>query len=153
MSRSLLPLTLFGFISLKAIDVFGNTEGSLMIFNIYMLNFNFTTAFQLLMVLTGLLITGYLIYKIIQYKITKDRQSLVFVIQGIVPLIFSVIYITLFFTWANHGDCLCISFRTLERKVLSCVMQTAYVFMNSLLIRFFYGNFTANNVAYALIFT
>jgi len=97
-SRSLLPLTLFGFISLKAIDVFGNTEGSLMIFNIYMLNFNFTTAFQLLMVLTGLLITGYLIYKIIQYKITKDRQSLVFVIQGIVPLIFSVIYTTLFFT-------------------------------------------------------
>ena len=95
---TLLPLTLFGFISLKAIDVFGNAEGSLMIFNIYKLNFNFTTAFQLLMVLTGLLITEYLIYKIIQNKITKDRQSLVFVIQGIVPLIFSVIYITLFFT-------------------------------------------------------
>ena len=66
---------------------------------------------------------------------------------------FSVIHIMLFFTWANHGDCLCISFRTLKRKALSCVMQTAYVCMNSFLIRFFYGIFTANNVAYALIFT
>jgi len=95
---TLLPLTLFGFISLKAIDVFGNAEGSLMIFNIYKLNFNFTTAFQLIIILTGLLITEYLIYKIIQNKITKGKQSLVFVIQGMVPLIFSVIYIMLFFT-------------------------------------------------------
>jgi hypothetical protein len=95
---TLLPLTLFGFIAHKTVDVFGNAEGSLMIFNIYKLNFNFTTAFQLLMVLTGLLITEYLIYKIVLNKITKARQSLVFVIQGIVPLIITVIYIMLFFT-------------------------------------------------------
>jgi len=95
---TLLPLTLFGFIAHKTVDVFGNAEGSLMIFNIYKLNFNFTTAFQLLMVLTGLLITEYLIYKIALNKITKARQSLVFVIQGIVPLIITVIYIMLFFT-------------------------------------------------------
>jgi hypothetical protein len=50
------------------------------------------------MVLTGLLITEYLIYKIALNKITKARQSLVFVIQGIVPLIITVIYIMLFFT-------------------------------------------------------
>lgn len=94
---TLLPLTLFGFIANRAIDVFGNVEGSLMIFNIYKLNFNFTTAFQLLIILTGLFITEYLIYKLIQNKITKEKQSMVFVIQGIVPLIFSVIYIMLFF--------------------------------------------------------
>ncbi|MGR3301735.1 MAG: sigma 54-interacting transcriptional regulator [Candidatus Scalindua sp.] len=94
---TLLPLTLFGFMANRAIDVFGNVEGSLMIFNIYKLNVNFTTAFQLLIIFTGLLITEYLIYKLIQNKITKDKQSLVFVIQGIVPLIFSVIYIMLFF--------------------------------------------------------
>jgi len=95
---TLLPLTLFGFMAHKAIDVFGNVEGSLMIFNIYKLNFNFTTVFQLLMVLTGLLITEYLIYKLIQNKITKDKHSLVLVIQGTVPLIIAVIYIMLFFT-------------------------------------------------------
>jgi hypothetical protein len=95
---TLLPLTLFGFIAHKTVDVFGNAEGSLMIFNIFKLNFNFTTAFQLLMVLTGLLITEYLIYKIALNKITKARRSLVFVIQGIVPLIITVIYIMLFFT-------------------------------------------------------
>ena len=32
---TLLPLTLFGFIAHKTVDVFGNAEGSLMIFNIY----------------------------------------------------------------------------------------------------------------------
>jgi uncharacterized membrane protein HdeD (DUF308 family) len=95
---TLLPLTLFGFTAHKAVDVFGNVEGSLMLFNIYKLNFNFTTAFQLLMVLTGLFITEYLIYKIIQNKITKNKQSQVLVIQGIIPLIIAVIYIMLFFT-------------------------------------------------------
>ena len=70
-----LPLILFGFLSLKAIDVFGNVEGSLMLFNIYKLSFNFTTAFQLLMVLTGLFITEYLVSKIIQNKITKTNNS------------------------------------------------------------------------------
>jgi hypothetical protein len=98
---TLLPLTLFGFTAFKAVEVFGNVEGSLMLFNIYKLNFNFTIAFQLLMVLTGLFITEYIIYKIIQNKITKDRQSLVFVIQGIVPLILTILYIiTLFFAYS-----------------------------------------------------
>ncbi len=95
---TLLPLTLFGFLAKKVVDVFGNVEGSLMIFNIYKLNFNFTIAFQLLMVLTGLFITEYLIYKVIQNKITKTKQSLLFFIQGIVPLTIAVIYIMLFFT-------------------------------------------------------
>ncbi len=117
-----------------------------MIFNIYKLNFNFTTAFQLLMVLTGLFITDYLIYKIIQNKITKNKQFRIFIIQGIVPLIIAVIYIMLFFTWTNHGGCLCIPFRALKRRVLSCVTQTVYVFMNSFFIRFFYGIFITINV-------
>lgn len=69
-----------------------------MLFNIYKLSFNFTTAFQLLMILTGLFITEYLVLKIIQNKITKNKQFRVFIIQGIVPLIFSIIYIMLFFT-------------------------------------------------------
>ena len=93
-----LPLILFGFLSLKAIDVFGNVEGSLMLFNIYKLSFNFTTAFQLLMVLTGLFITEYLVSRIIQNKITKNKQFRAFIIQGIAPLMFSFIYIMLFFT-------------------------------------------------------
>jgi hypothetical protein len=50
------------------------------------------------MVLTGLFITEYLIYKVIQNKTTKEKQSLVFVIQGSAPLIIAVIYIMLFFT-------------------------------------------------------
>ena len=94
---TLIPLILFGFISLYSIDVFGNVNGSLMIFNSYELNLNFTRAFQLLTVLTGLFITEYLIYKIIQNRITKSRQFQIFAIQGMVPLILSIIYIMLFF--------------------------------------------------------
>ncbi len=98
---ALLPLTLFGFTAHKAVDVFGNVEGSLMIFKIYKLNFNFTTAFQLLIILTGLFITEYLIYKIILNKITKDKHPLVFAIQGIVPLIIAILYILLFYNADN----------------------------------------------------
>ncbi len=94
---TLIPLILFGFISLYSIDVFGNVKGSLMIFNSYELDLNLTRAFQLLTVLTGLFITEYLIYKIIQNRITKNRQFQIFAIQGMVPLVLSIIYITLFF--------------------------------------------------------
>ncbi|KHE91983.1 MAG: hypothetical protein SCABRO_02295, partial [Candidatus Scalindua brodae] len=94
---TLIPLILFGFISLYSIDVFGNVKGSLMIFNAYKLNLNFTMTFQLLTVLTGLLITEYLINKIILNVINKRRQFQIFAIQGIVPLILSIVYITLFF--------------------------------------------------------
>ena len=93
---TLIPLTLLGFISLKTIDVFGYAKGSLMIFNVYKLNFNLTVIFQFITVLTGLLITEYLIYKIIKNKIARNLQFNVFVIQGVVPLILSTIYIILF---------------------------------------------------------
>ena len=95
---TLIPLTLFGFMAIKAVEVFGNVEGSLMLFNVYKLNLNFTTAFQLLFILTGLFITEYLIYKTIQNKIMKNKQFRAFIIQGIAPLMFSFIYIMLFFT-------------------------------------------------------
>ncbi len=93
---TLIPLILFGFISLRSIDVFGYAKGSLMIFSVYKLDFNFTVAFQFITILTGLFVTEYLIYKIIQNKIAKKLQLKVFIIQVIVPLILSVIYITLF---------------------------------------------------------
>ncbi len=95
---TLIPLILFGFISLYSIEIFGDVKGSLMVFNIYKLNLNFTTIFQLLTILTGLFITEYLIHKIIQNKINKNRQFRIFVIQGMAPLVLSIIYITLFFT-------------------------------------------------------
>ena len=98
-----IPLVLFGFISLRAIDVFGNAEGSFILLNIYKINFNFTIAFQLLTVLTGLFITEFLIYGIIQNKITKNKQFRAFAIQGIVPLIFTIIYIMLFYNNNYHG--------------------------------------------------
>ncbi len=94
---TLIPLILFGFISLFSIDILGNVKGSLIIVNIYKLDLNFTTTFQLLTVLTGLFITEYLIYKIIQNRIIKNRQFQLFAIKGIVPLILSIIYIMLFF--------------------------------------------------------
>ena len=94
---TLIPLILFGFISHYSVDVFGNVNGSIMIFNAYKLNLNFTTTFQLLTVLTGLFITGYLINRIILNKITQNRQFQIFAIQGTVPLVLSIIYIMLFF--------------------------------------------------------
>ncbi len=94
---TLIPLILFGFISLYSIDIFGEVNGSLMLFNIYKLNLNFTKTFQLLTVLTGLFITEYLIHKVIYNRFTKNRHFQIFAIQGIVPLVLSIIYITLFF--------------------------------------------------------
>jgi len=80
-----------------------------MIFNAYKLNLNFTTIFQLLTVLTGLFMAEHLIYKIILNKTTKNRQLQIFAIQGIVPLVLSVIYIMLFFSWQNYWNyCFCI---------------------------------------------
>lgn len=94
---TLIPLILFGFISHYSVDVFGNVKRTLMMFNAYKLDLNFTTTFQLLTVLTGLLITIYLINRIILNVIPKNRQFQIFAIQGIVPLVLSIIYITLFF--------------------------------------------------------
>ncbi len=94
---TLIPLILFGFISHFSVDIFGNVKGSIMIFNTYKLNLNFTTTFQLFTVLTGLFISGYLINRIILNEINKNRQFLIFVLQGTVPLVLSIIYIMLFF--------------------------------------------------------
>jgi len=94
---TLIPLVLFGFISHYSTDIFGNVKGTLMIFNAYKLSLNFTTTFQLLTVLTGLIITLYLINKIIMTVIGKNRQLQIFAIQGTVPLVLSIIYIMLFF--------------------------------------------------------
>ncbi|MCP4253141.1 MAG: cyclic nucleotide-binding domain-containing protein [Candidatus Scalindua sp.] len=93
---TLIPLILFGFISHYSVDIFGNVKGTLMIFNAYKLNLNFTTTFQLLTVLTGLLITLFLSNRIILNVIPKNRRFQIFAIQGIVPLVLSIIYITLF---------------------------------------------------------
>lgn len=51
---TLLPLTLFGYISLKLIEVFGDVKGSLMLFKIYKFNFDFTNVTQILLVGIGL---------------------------------------------------------------------------------------------------
>ena len=95
-SYAIIPLILFGFISHYSADIFGNVKGTLMIFNAYKLNLNFTTIFQLLTVLTGLLITIYLINRIILNIIPKNMQFQIFAIQGIVPIVLSIVYITLF---------------------------------------------------------
>ncbi|MFQ5713704.1 MAG: sigma 54-interacting transcriptional regulator [Candidatus Scalinduaceae bacterium] len=94
---TLLPLALCGYIALKFVEVFGDASGSLMLFNIFEINLNFTKIIQLIMVVTGLFITEYLIYKVIQNKIGKEEQFRTFAIQGVVPLIFSILYISLFY--------------------------------------------------------
>jgi hypothetical protein len=97
---TLLPLILCSYIALKLTEVFGNAKGYLMIFNIYKFNYNSTSIVQSILVITGLFISEYLIYKIIQNRIAKDKQFQTFIIQGTVPWIFSVIYISLFFKGA-----------------------------------------------------
>jgi hypothetical protein len=94
---TLLPLVLFSYIALKLTGVFGNAKGYLMILNIYKFNYNSTSIVQSILVITGLFISEYLIYKIIQNRIVKDKRFQTFIIQGTVPLIFAVIYILLFF--------------------------------------------------------
>ncbi|WP_096896047.1 sigma 54-interacting transcriptional regulator [Candidatus Scalindua japonica] len=101
---SIIPLILFGFISLYSIEVFGTVKGTLMIFNTFQLDINFTTTFQVFFVLTGLLITEYLIYKIIQNKINPKRHLQIFAIQGIVPFVLTIIYIILFFISQTWGQ-------------------------------------------------
>ena len=94
---TLLPLTLFGHIALKFMEVFENMNGSFNLFGIYKLNYNLTTIIQLLLVVIGLFITQYLIYKVVQNRVIKNKQYRTFIIQGMVPLIFAVIYVSLFF--------------------------------------------------------
>ncbi len=94
--HTLIPLILFGFISLRIVDVLGHSKVSLMIFNVYQFSFNFTFAVQITTTLTGLFITEYLVYKIVKNKIARNLQFNVFVIQGMVPLVLSTIYIILF---------------------------------------------------------
>ncbi len=93
---TLLPLTLFGHIALKFMEVFENMKGSLSLFGIYKLNYNLTNIIQLLLVIIGLFITQYLIYKVVQNRNIKNRQFQTFIIQGMVPLIFAVFYVSLF---------------------------------------------------------
>ncbi len=94
---TLLPLTLFGYIALKFMEVFENMNGSFNLFGIYKLNYNLTTIIQLLLVVIGLFITQYLIYKVVQNRVIKNKQYRTFIIQGMVPLIFAVLYVSLFF--------------------------------------------------------
>ncbi len=93
---TLLPLALFGHIALKFMEVFENMKGSLNLFGIYKLNYNLTNIMQLLLVIIGLFITQYLIYKVVQNRNIKNKQFQTFIIQRTVPLIFAVLYISLF---------------------------------------------------------
>lgn len=94
---TLLPLALCAYIALKFVEVFGDARWSLMLFNIFEINLNFTKIIQLIMVVTGFFITEHLIYKIIQNKIGKGEQFRTFAIQGVVPLIFFILYTSLFY--------------------------------------------------------
>jgi hypothetical protein len=94
---TLIPLTLFGYMALKLKEVIGDSEGSLMLFSIYKFSFNVTTACQAFLVITGFFITEYLIYKIIKNRIEERKQFNTFIIQGIVPLIFAILYVSLFY--------------------------------------------------------
>lgn len=94
---TMMPLTLFGFIAFKLIEVVGNAKGSLMLFNICKLNFSITYIIQFCLICIGLFITEYLIYKLAQNKIKKNTQLWVFIIQGTIALIFSAIFLSLFY--------------------------------------------------------
>jgi hypothetical protein len=94
---TLLPLALCGHIALKLMEVFGDAKGSLTLFGIYEFNISFTNIIQSLMVVMGLFITEYLIYKVARNVVGKNRQFRAFAIQGVVPLIFAVLYISLFY--------------------------------------------------------
>ena len=94
---TLLPLALCGHIALKLMEVFGDAKGSLTLFSIYEFHISFTNIIQSLMVVMGLFITEYLIYKVVRNVVGKNRQFRAFAIQGVVPLIFAVLYISLFY--------------------------------------------------------
>lgn len=93
---TVLPITLFGYIAFKLTEVFGETRGVLSLLKIYNFDFNFTYFLQTLLVITGLFITEYLIYKVTKDRIKINKQYQVFAIQGAIPLILSIIYISLF---------------------------------------------------------
>lgn len=90
--HTLLPLTLSGFIALKLVEVIGNSKEPIMLFNTYQANVTYINVMQYLIIMTGLCITEYLIYRLVQDKIIKSKQSLVYAIMGAVPIIFSLIY-------------------------------------------------------------
>ena len=94
---TLLPLTLFGHIALKFIEVFDDMKGTVNVLGIYKLNYNLISIIQLLLVAIGLFLTEYLIYKVVQNRIVKGKRIQLFAIQGAVPLIFAVLYLLLFF--------------------------------------------------------
>lgn len=94
---TLLPLTLFGHIALKFMEVFDDIHGTIRLFGIYTIHYNLLSVIQLCLVAIGLLLTEYLIYKIVQTRIAKERKIQIFGIQGIVPFLFAVMYIALFF--------------------------------------------------------
>jgi hypothetical protein len=96
-SYSLLPLVLFGHIALKLLEVFEDTKGTVNVLGVYMIHYSPISIIQLLLVTIGLFITEYLIFKIVQNRIAKDKRVQVFTIQGIVPLVFAILYISLFF--------------------------------------------------------
>ena len=98
---TMLPLVLCSYIALKFTEVFGNAKGYLMILKIYKFNYNATFIAQSILVILGLFTSEYLIYKIIHNKIVENRQFQTFLIQGIFPILFAVLYISLFLQGAQ----------------------------------------------------
>ncbi len=93
---TLLPLTLFGYISLKIMEIFEDMNGTVELLGIYKLNYNLISIIQFFLVGIGLLLASYLIYKVVQNRFAKDKQLLVCFIQGIVPVVFAVLYLLFF---------------------------------------------------------
>ncbi len=92
---TLLPIALCGFIALTITEVFGDAKGSFMLFKFYELNFNVSYIVQSLFILFGLFITEYLIYRVVQDLVAQGKQILTLVIQGVVPFILAIVYISL----------------------------------------------------------
>jgi polyferredoxin len=93
---TLLPLTLFGHIAFKFMEVFEDMKGTVNVLGIYKLHYNILSIIQLLLVTIGLFLTEYLVYKVVQNRIAKNKWIQMFTIQGTVPLIFAVLYLLLF---------------------------------------------------------
>ena len=94
---TLLPFTLLGYIALKLMEVFEDVKGSLVLFSMYKFNYNSLNTIQIFLVIIGFFTTEYLTYKVVQNRTRKENQSKAFAILGIVPLIFALLLIWLFY--------------------------------------------------------
>ena len=93
---TLLPLTLFGHVALKSMEIFEDVSGSLKLLSIFKFHYNSINMAQVFMITIGFFITEYLIYRIVEKKTSKEKQFTIFAVQGVPPLIFAIIYIMLF---------------------------------------------------------